>query len=52
MLGRYGLDYASVCAYLHDVARIKQRDFAETFSGLQAMEYAALCEYNKQRDKD
>ena len=52
MGGRDGLDYASVIAYLHDVVRIKQRDFAETFAGLQAMEYAALCEYAKKRDKE
>jgi len=47
--GRDGLDYAGVSAYLQAVERIKPRHFAETFSCLQAMEWAALDEWAKQR---
>ena len=42
MAGRDGLDYAGLCAYLHEVERIKPRKFAEVFAFLQAMESAAL----------
>jgi hypothetical protein len=52
MQGREGLDYVSVIAYLRDVARIKTRDFAETFACLQAMERACLVEWEKQQAKD
>jgi len=48
MSGRDGLDYAGVSAYLRDVARIKPREFSETFACIQAMEIAALNEWAKQ----
>lgn len=48
--GRTGLDYASVIAYLRDVARVKRRDWDETFAGIQAMERAALDTWDDMRD--
>lgn len=39
---RLGLDYTSVIKYMREVARVKQKDFADMFSGLQAMEAAVL----------
>lgn len=51
MQGRDGLDYTGVCAYLREVARIKPRHFADTFASLQAMEYAALDAWAKQREQ-
>ena len=47
--GRDGLDYAGVAAYLRDIERIKPRHFQDTFKALQAMEWAALDEWAKQR---
>lgn len=52
MAGRDGLDYAGLCAYLREVERIKPRKFTEVFTCLQAMEYAALDEWAKQREKN
>jgi hypothetical protein len=49
MGGREGLDYHGVCAYLREVERIKPRRFADAFKCLQAMEFAALDEWAKQR---
>lgn len=51
MNGRDGLDYAGVSAYLREVARIKPRDFAQTFAQIQAMETASLKEWAKQREQ-
>ena len=48
--GREGLDYAGVSAYLHNVARVKLRDFSATFGELQAMEAAALRVWSEQRE--
>lgn len=52
MGGREGLDYASLCAYLREVERIKPRKFPEVFACLQAMERASLEEWAKQREKN
>lgn len=49
MQGREGLDYPGVTDYLRNVARIRPRQFAEVFGALQAMERAALAEWDKQR---
>lgn len=49
--GREGLDYAGLCAYLREVARIKPRKFQEVFACLQAMERAALDEWAKQSEQ-
>jgi len=43
--GYTGLDYASVIAYMRSVARIPSKQWDDTFSGLQAMETAALEEW-------
>lgn len=37
-----GLDYAGVLAYLRQVAHIRERDLADHFAGIQAMERACL----------
>ncbi len=50
MGGRTGLEYASVCAYMRDIARIKPKHWAQLFSGLQAMERAALLVWAEQSD--
>ena len=50
--GRDGLDYQGVSAYLREVERIKPRHFAATFAALQAMEWAALDEWAKQRKNE
>lgn len=46
---RTGLDYAGVAAYLRDVAQVQRRALPEVFSGLQAMEFAALEVWASQR---
>ncbi len=50
MGGRTGLDYASVTSYLRDVCRASGKEQVEIFRGLQAMEYAALDEWQKSKD--
>ena len=52
MGGREGLDYQGVAAYLREVERIKPRHFQDTFKCLQAMEFAALDEWAKQRKNE
>lgn len=49
--GRDGLDYASVLAYMRDVACIRPRKFAQAFACLQAMERAVLDAWAKQRER-
>lgn len=49
MQGREGLDYQGVTAYLREVARIRPRQLNEVFGALQAMERAAMREWDKQR---
>nr|WP_255632063.1 DUF1799 domain-containing protein [Rhodoferax sp. U2-2l] len=49
--GRSGLDYAAVTAYLRDVERVAARTFAHKFMCIQAMELAALDEWDKQRQQ-
>jgi hypothetical protein len=49
--GRDGLDYAGLCAYLREVERIKPRKFPQVFACLQAMEFAALDEWARQREQ-
>jgi hypothetical protein len=46
---RTGLDYAGALAYLHDVAHIKPKNLPGLFSGLQAMEFAALRAWAEQQ---
>lgn len=52
MAGRDGLDYPGVATYLREVERIKPRHFQDMFKCLQAMEFAALDEWSKQRQKE
>lgn len=49
MDAREGLDYTALCAYLHQVARIKPRKFQVVFGTLQVMERAALDVWAEQR---
>lgn len=51
MMGRTGLDYTAVTGYMRDVARVKDRDFAHKFMCIQAMERAALDEWEKKREQ-
>lgn len=46
---RTGLDYASVLAYLRDIAPSKTKERQAQFAGLQAMEFAALRVWDEQR---
>jgi len=46
---RSGLDYDSVISYMRKVARIKNKEFQEMFSGLQAMESATLMALAEKR---
>lgn len=48
--GATGLDYASVIAYMRNVARIPSKQWDDTFTGLQAMEAAALQGWAEMRD--
>ncbi len=50
MGGRTGLDYASVTSYLRDICRASNKERVDMFKGLQAMEYAALDEWQKSKD--
>lgn len=47
--GYTGLDYASVIAYMRNVARVPSKHWDEAFSGLQAMEAAALDVWSESR---
>lgn len=49
--GRTGLDYAGVTAYLRDVWRVKDRNFAHIFMCIQTMEMAVLEEWEKKREQ-
>lgn len=49
MGGRSGLDYSAVSAYLRDVLCIKPKARGELFSGIQAMEFAALEVWGEER---
>jgi len=52
MAGRSGLDYAGVAAYLREVERIKpNRQWREIWTGIQAMERAALEVWEKQQQE-
>ena len=42
-----GLDYPGVISYLCEIARIKPREFVQTFGCIQAMEAASLAEWRK-----
>lgn len=43
-----GLDYTAVTAYLVQVLRVKPKDRAEIFQGIQAMEFASLAVWQEQ----
>lgn len=49
MVGKTGLDYGAVAAYLRDVLCIKPKARGELFAGIQAMEFAALEVWAKER---
>jgi len=52
MGGRDGLDYGSVVVYMREVLRIKvDRRWQEIWSGLQAMEQAALRAWGEQSEQ-
>lgn len=52
MQGRDGLDYGSVVVYMREVLRIRVgRRWREIWSGVQAMEQAALLAWSEMREE-
>lgn len=46
MDGKSGLDYGAVAVYMGQVACVRRKEFAKTFSALQTMERAALAAWD------
>ena len=49
--GREGLDYTAVLSYLQTIAGMRPKAIKQTFGVLQAMEIAAVNEFQKQAQK-